>query len=264
MIKSKFLKRIHIMKEEWNVLIILDATRYDIFETLNDIKGTLEKVESLNTGTWMWIQDNFKKPYPNLIYVSGNPMVSKFKLSKIGLGDYFKIIDAWDIGWDSELNGVRPEPVTRIAIDTIKKYPNKRILIHYLQPHFPWLENPETNRGRGLLLEWTENKEKKHLHQMNTEEKKRFKGIMWDYVKMGKASVEECREGYISNFIIVMEEVKKLLKEIPKDKIVIISADHGECLGFPTEKGYVGHGPNLHEYRSLLEIPWFKVNLGEI
>lgn len=258
------MRTIKVMEEEWDILIILDACRYDIFEELNDIPGKLEKVLSANTGTWMWIIENFKKPYPNLIYVSGNPMVSNFKLSKIGRGDYFKIIDAWDIGWDEELKGVRPEAVTRIAIDTIKKYSNKRIIVHYLQPHYPWLKNKSANIGRGLSLEWTENKEKKHLHQMTFDEKSRFSGIVWDYAKLGRVSIQECREGYVNNFLIVLEEVKKLLKEIPKEKKVIISADHGECLGFPTEDGHLGHGPNLFKYKTLLEIPWFTVNhLGD-
>jgi len=259
------IRKVHVMEEEWDVLIILDACRYDMFEALNDIPGELEKVESLNTGTWMWIQDNFKHPYPDLIYVSGNPMVSKFKLSKIGMENYFKIVDAWDIGWDPEIKGVRPKAVTRIAIDVINKNPDKRVLVHYLQPHFPWLETgKEANRGRGLLLEWTENKEKKHLHQMSTSERRRFTGIVWDYVKMGQLDVEKCREGYVGNFQIVLEEVKKLLKNIPKNKKVIISADHGECLGFEAEHGYVGHGPNLHQYRTLLEIPWFTVDMEAV
>jgi len=257
------MKKIKVMKEKWDILILLDAMRYDVFEMFNNIKGKLKKVESLNTGTWMWLRDNFTKPYPELIYVSGNPMVTNFKLSKINREHFFTIVDAWDIGWDEELNGVRPDTITRIGINTIKKYPDKRIIIHYLQPHFPWLEHPQGNKGRGLLLEWTENKEKKHLQEMNIDERKRFQGIMWDYVKRGNLSIDECREGYISNVILILDEVKNLLKEIPKNKKVVISSDHGEALGFPEENGYVGHGPDLHQYRTLLEIPWLEVDLNE-
>jgi len=217
------MKKVKVMEEEWDVLILLDAMRYDVFEMFNDIKGKLTKVESLNSGTWFWIKDNFDKEYPDLIYVSGNPMVSKFKLSKIERDKLFEIVEAWDWCWNPKNNGVNPECVTRTAVGVIKDNPNKRILVHYLQPHFPWINKPEANIGRGLLLEWTENKEKKHLHQMNDLERDKFVGIIWDYVKRGKVSVEDCREGYIGNVVLILEEVRNLLKEIPKSKKVVIA-----------------------------------------
>ena len=41
----------HIMDEDWDNLIILDACRYDLFEEVNTIDGTLESRISLGSAS---------------------------------------------------------------------------------------------------------------------------------------------------------------------------------------------------------------------
>jgi len=52
---------------------------------------------------------------------------------------FYKIIDAWDYGWNSFLGTVPPWILNRIALNAIRRFKNKRFIIHYIQPHAPYL-----------------------------------------------------------------------------------------------------------------------------
>jgi len=259
--EDRLIKIQEVPDSKWDVLIILDACRYDVFEYLNDIPGTLEKRASKNTTTYDWIQANFKKAYPDILYISGNPMVSKFKLSEFKADTFIDIEPVWDYGWDEKLKAVPPEPVTDASIKLINKDPSlyKRFIVHYLQPHTPYLKNPKTHIGRGMLWEFRESKENRSLPMSEVNKM----GPTLLYYARSKFTDEELRIAYFNNVLYVLEEVKRLLKNIPKDKEVIISSDHGECLGYEEENMLWGHAPNL-PYMSARIVPWFRVDMSAI
>jgi len=248
-------KELKVLNEEWDVLIVLDACRFDVFQVCNTIPGELEVRRSLGSCTEQWFRNNFKDTHnDNIVYISGNPYVSEWKIVEgtLGLGylPFYKIIEVWDWAWDSERKCVPPEPVTRAGIEAIKEYKNKKFIIHYLQPHFPFLRMNRTI-GRGLLLDYLQDKEKRFLTR---DEMSKIEGVIWHYIG-DRVSVEEAREGYVNNVLYVLEEVEKLIKEIPKDMTIRITADHGEMLGYNKES--FGHG--FIDTPSLREVPWFKV-----
>jgi len=55
-------KVLNVMEEEWDYLIILDACRYDYFESLYKefFDGELEKRVSLGSDTLKWCLESFK------------------------------------------------------------------------------------------------------------------------------------------------------------------------------------------------------------
>ena len=65
-------KKIDILKDNWKVLIILDACRYDSFKKYYKkfLKGQLKKNISCATWTLEWLEKTFTKKYNDIIYVS--------------------------------------------------------------------------------------------------------------------------------------------------------------------------------------------------
>jgi len=47
--------------------------------------------------------------------------------------------DIWNEGWDEKEKTVLPDTLTEAAIKIIKKHPVKRFIIHYVQPHAPYI-----------------------------------------------------------------------------------------------------------------------------
>jgi hypothetical protein len=138
-----------VMEEDWDTLIILDACRYDFFEKLYKdylLSGKLEKRISQGSGTVEWLKNNFTGKYA-VTYISANPFVNSYGLSLGRLHErcksswkatehFSRIIDVWDFGWDENLCTVPPTEVNKAY--SSNKDGNRKI-IHYLQPHRPYL-----------------------------------------------------------------------------------------------------------------------------
>lgn len=92
--------------------------------------------------TWM-MPENISWLLSGCRIISANPYInSKTEVKGFNARKHFyKIIDVWDSGWNDELGTVPPENVNRIALNIIKQFAHvqKRFIIHYLQPHFPYI-----------------------------------------------------------------------------------------------------------------------------
>ena len=227
-------KGIKVMEEDWDYLIVLDGCRYDYFKILNNIiPGKLEKKFSVGPATGTWILRNFSDRYYDIVYVSGNALVSPSALKRrpskkllermlsVGFNPFFHIDNVWRYSWDDIIGTVLPKEITNAALRNVQKYPSKRMIIHYIQPHDPLIHGP---RG------WVEK------------------------VCKGELSIDEVKVGYAKNLKTVIYEVERLRKRL-KGKIVI-TADHGQGLG--------DYWIYKHPYfliSPLMEIPWL-ITLG--
>ncbi|MBI1978611.1 MAG: hypothetical protein HYS62_00950 [Candidatus Aenigmarchaeota archaeon] len=128
---------IKVLEREWNNLIILDSCRYDIFERMNTIKGKLTKEISRGSNTLEWIRGNFRGlKKTDIDYISASPYISEEVLAKEIGHNPFNIIDVWNWGWDDSLKVVHPQTM----VDAVKSYyKGNRTVIHFLQPHQPFL-----------------------------------------------------------------------------------------------------------------------------
>lgn len=234
-----------IHKTDWELLIILDACRFDYFkENYQDyINGKLTKAHSEGIDTFEFLRKCFPDYY-DLTYVSGaTPVNSVIKPNPHGMGHLYRgyvprnhferIIDVWNFGWSDSLGTVPPHRVTTAAINNI----SEKMIVHYFQPHAPFISEPK-------LLGFTGNKVGK------------MRGIppdspIWENAK---ENVELLKKAYEGNLRLVLLETKRLLEVIGDffNKIVITS-DHGEGLG---EDGVFGHNKN---HRILRVIPWLEV-----
>ena len=272
------------MDENWDYLIILDACRFDYFSKYygNYLQGKLDKVYSVASCTPEWCKKSFKEYYGDVVYVSGNPYInSRTQVGGfLGKNHFSKIIDVWEWAWDDKIGTVRPENITEAAIDCRKKYSEKRLIIHYLQPHSPYLNydfqagfsKPNVETGKVLtdlqniktdnIVEKTvdyfsswaykwgffnSNPSWKIRELLNLNPKTPMDAIRR---KLGNSGLQHA---YICNLKLVLFQVNKLVQNLSGK--IIITADHGELLG---------EGNNYsHPYGSsnslLREVPWFTI-----
>jgi hypothetical protein len=225
-----------IFEEDWDNLVLLDACRYDLFAETVDLDGRLESRISRGATSPEFIRGNFTgAELHDTVYVTGN-------------GWYFKLRD--EIGAELhaerqvEHDGLDPTPITDAALEAAAQYPNKRLLVHYMHPHYPYLGETATGDFDGFDLQ--------------------ADGLIGD-IQRREVSIpdEVMRQAYVETLDAVLDEVAKLL-DVFEGKTVV-SADHGELLGdrcFPLPvKDYAHHGKLYVE--ELVKVPWFVHESGQ-
>lgn len=266
-----------ITKGNWKYLIILDACRYDYFEKVYKkyLSGKLEKLISLGNDTPTWLKKIFgDKKYNDIVYVSANPYINSWGIERDGFNaimHFYKIYDVWDWGWDEKTKTVHPKEVNKAALKAAKLHPNKRLIIHYIQPHFPFLSLGPIQEGwmRDIKEEYKEKQKiitKVRWFVGNLPVKVFGPQRIWKIRrKLGLAPIEEyeavakvfglegLRRTYMKNLLIALRYVKKLVGNL-QGKIVVTS-DHGDILG---ENGLYGH-PAWSQHPLQLEVPWLEI-----
>lgn len=229
---------VNVVDKDWDYLILLDACRYDIFAQENWLEGQLEKVTSQGSTSIEFLNKNFTDYYDDIVYISANGFVnpldiedSNYARKPFNSDEHFHDVIPLFMDDDAQEKGVtKPEAVTAAAIEADKEYPHKRKIIHYMQPHTPFI-------GEYQLTD----EEAKHHEDLLS------KGNSW----------EEIEKAYRSNLRRVLESVEELLEHI--DGRIVITADHGEALG---EWGLSMHPHSIY-IKELVEVPWFVINQGE-
>lgn len=228
-----------IFEEDWDNLIVLDACRYDEFAARSDLPGRLEKRRSVASMTHEWVRANFaNKQLYDTVYVSASGQFLHDKDTHCGeVHQFIGLIDETHRHGSGEGKFCPPEIVTDAAIEAATDYPNKRLLVHYLQPHNPYL-GPS-----GKDFEYHSSLDKT--------------------VKRSPITEETLRAAYRENLDMVLEEVERLFEEL-RGKTVVTS-DHGELLGereFPIPVKRYGHPAGIY-MDELVEVPWLEYQNGE-
>lgn len=264
-----------IMEKDWDNLIILDACRYDYFERIykDYFRGTLKKAISPGSETVEWCEKVFKKYYKNTVYVSANPYVNSKGIGKIDARkNFYKIIDVWDWGWDAEKGVATPENVNHAALKARMDFSDKRLIIHYMQPHAPYLSlkdvdgnrmDPPASHGKISLLTriraFTDMKLEGWLGRKRVGKIRELLGlppVRTEEAVLRKVGKERLRRAYEENLKIVFKNVSKLVKKLPGK--TVITADHGELL---FEGGEYGHIYGKH-VPALIEVPYLEIERG--
>jgi len=263
-----------VVNEDWKYLIVLDACRYDYFERIYPefFKGSLRRVRSVGTYTAEWLRNSFPDYYEDVVYIAANPHVnSKKSVKRFTASNHFaEIYDLWDYGWSPKYRTVHPKDANNEMLKVSRENPEKRIIIHYNQPHEPYL-NIEVSRRYASPRE--RRLARSFWRIIRFALNKRLFGLMpyWKLREFLGASPacamdevrrvygeKAIREAYEDNLRIVLAYVNKLLGEL-KGRVVITS-DHGELLG---EDGLYLHPQIKHPILS--NVPWFVVeNAKEI
>lgn len=246
------------MNLDWDNLLILDACRADMFEEAFDTDSFDEyrRVHSIGCSSPEWIRESFAgKEYPDTVYVTANPWVSK-----IAADSFCEIINLWIENYPiseadlqdaidlSEVDGVDIDDSPTIYADelsdaarkTQERYPNKRLIIHYFQPHAPVVGNPDGSRRNEVLRELNPG----------------------GALRNGEVSREEVWEAYLDNLKYVFTHAEQLADDLEGRSA--FSADHGELFGdriWPIPMRAYEHPSGLR-HPKLTQVPWAIKEVG--
>ena len=229
---------IDVFAEDWDTLCILDACRYDMFARCSNLPGQLERRESRGSATTEFLRANLDgRDLRDTVYVTANPQLYRNRES-IAV-DFHDVIHVWrEEGWDEEYGTVLPETVTEYAFRAAEKYPNKRLVVHYMQPHYPFIGS-ETDFDKG------------HLTGAQREN-------VWNQLLLGTLDAE--RETvwriYEANLERALPHVETLMTEL--DGKTVVTADHGNMIGeraFPLPIREWGHPRGIYT-DELVTVPW--------
>lgn len=210
-----------VLEKDWDNLIVLDACRYDMYQ---EVFGESDKRISLGSHSAEFLQRNFGDGvFDDIVYVNTNVHFTDPKMEEhIGKSGIFHTkFDAYN----REEGKLTKESLVDNAVDEAitaeKLFPNKRKIIHFMQPHRPFLGSELEERGE-----------------------------IYKLAELGKISRKDIIEAYKQNIEILTEEIERLNQEL--DGKTVITGDHGELLG---ENGIYDHfrGSNA---KALREVPW--------
>ncbi|GAA0671466.1 hypothetical protein GCM10009020_17400 [Natronoarchaeum mannanilyticum] len=235
-----------VMSRDWDNLFIFDACRSDMFEEVVGVDqfDSYETIRSKGGNSPEWIRNNFNgKTYNDTIYVVANPWTHVLEQDI-----FFKVIDVFEEKemvqscssidfekWDDV--GTVPasvmNDVTRKIHDT---HPDKRLIVHYFQPH-----DPVIGRGDGEI-------------EIDEELEPRTNLVT------GRVSPGEIWDGYSRNLQYVYHYAEKLMDDL--DGKTVISADHGELLGeilWPIPVRGYAHPEGVY-HPNLTTVPWAEID----
>ncbi|MCJ7450367.1 MAG: hypothetical protein MUP58_01360, partial [Candidatus Nanohaloarchaeota archaeon QJJ-9] len=153
---------VKVVDEEWDYLIILDACRYDIFKEVNEIEGELKKKTSRGSTTIEFLNRNFTDYYDDIVYISGNGFVNPFDIHEENYQrenfdsskHFYKVVPTYleEENYEYDNVGLKPEAVIDKALEAEERFPEKRKIIHFMQPHTPFIgEYQLTKENNGYL-----------------------------------------------------------------------------------------------------------------
>jgi len=242
---------INALTEDWDNLLVLDACRYDTFAELHTLPGRLTRRFSVASATLEWLQKTIgDREFHDTVYVTANPRVSRYE------EQFHEVVPAWRTHWDEELKVVPPDTLAEIAVETFERHPDKRIVVHFMQPHIPFIG--EFGRSKIGIHDGT-------TKGVNRAAGREYTDNVEPYVLLRRGDLEKgaVMGAYRENVELALPAVKQLL-DVFEGKTVV-TADHGEMfgdIGWPTPFRVYGHRLRTPATK-LLEVPWLEHDSGE-
>jgi len=242
---------VRIMDEEWDNCFVLDACRYDLFADRHEFPGELRKVASAGSQSLEFMRHNFAgETHHDTVYVTANPFTTRLD------DDIFhRVVDCFADEWDEDLGTVPPEAVVEATRAAHERYPEKRLLVHFMQPHYPFIGETGRALDSGGVTGHV-------AGQAQTDERT---ASVWDRLDAGDPdlSVESVWAAYAENFDLVQEHAADLAEAL--DGKTVVTADHGNLVGerlWPVPLREYGHPAELR-VPELVDVPWHELPADE-
>jgi hypothetical protein len=236
---------VDIVAEDWDNLLILDACRYDLFARHNSLPGRLESRQSRGSHTIEFLRGNFTdRDLQDTVYISASPQLYAQRDSL--RATFHDVVHVWsEEGWDQTHGTVLPETMAEYARRASEQYPDKRIIVHFMQPHYPFIGSPELNARSPF-------------------EPSEEKLDIWGELMLRERSVDPAViwEAYRDNLLLVLPVVKDLMNTLSGRTVV--TSDHGNMVGersFPIPIREWGHPPGIYT-KELVKVPWLVYDNG--
>ncbi|MDQ2072346.1 sulfatase-like hydrolase/transferase [Haloarcula sp. H-GB4] len=186
--------------KEWMVNTFTEEHRTQINRTTQiSSNAWVDSVltEDVDFGFWSPTRGSFLESHPIFANLMSRPTLTKDDFAE------FKSLSHLN----EEYGVVPAETVTDHAIDTGRKSSPEKMLVHYMQPHAPYLRNT-TQNGQ----------------EITSTEKDPFGELR------SQGNKAEIFELYLDNLRYVLDSVELLLNNLDRER-VLITADHGELFG---------------------------------
>jgi len=212
------------MDKEWDVLLLLDATRYDIYcDVVSEEAQLCRSVASMSNE---FIRNTFQgRKLHDTVYLTDNPYAALIN------DEVFYHLRMVEMATNNQT--IPPREMGKRAKDIASEFPDKRLIVHFMQPHDPYFGPSGCNLPT-----------------------QRF----WQKARAGKVPVSQLNAAYRENLKLVADIAFDVAESVTGK--TIISSDHGELLGdrgYPIPIREFGH-PEGYYRPELVHVPWH--NLG--
>jgi hypothetical protein len=249
----------HVYDEDWDLLVILDACRVDVLESVADEYDFIETVDSrwsVGSHSHEWLTQTFSEDYAdeiaNTAYVSGNGHTHETFVEReyppdetvpfcwpnwrtVGTEDFGQLDMLWETAHQDEL-GVPPRAITDRTVEVARESDYDRLIAHYMQPHIPYIAGALAEDRSPTDIE--------------------AKG--WKLLESGDADHDEVWQLYEDNLRLVLDEVKLLLENVDAENVVV-TADHGNAFGEYTIHGH----PEGMLLPCVKTVPWVETQASD-
>lgn len=230
-----------IWSKDWDVLLVLDACRTDhMYEVAPD--SWLPERNASRQTRWSeascsrtWISRAIAGATPDdkqtLAYLTGNPFSGQSHPHTDGIPlcaeEYAELWEGWRYHWGAGPHNVPtmpPDPITDHVIDTWRNRAEKgvdRLIAHYMQPHYPFINRPGTGPDGHTQLETWGNPDSTGI---------------FDQLRLGEIGQEEIDTAFRENTAWILDQIEPIAENV--DAKIAISADHGNGFG---KLGAFGH-----------------------
>lgn len=269
-VSSRYPRGDNVLHENWDLLVILDTCRYDAlmeakqtgeFECLDS--ASIESRYSVGGSTLEWTAQTFRKSHQQYAgqvdYIAGNILVEEVldgRQTPESIDNAAWSPTKWDILPKSTLNEFisvggmrtvkgprkghedRPHPsaklVTDLAIEHGRDNDPDRLIVHYIQPHYPYYSAFESDE-RQELTDW--------------------EIFPFSYLRFGEISRSMVWNRYMEELYSGLDAIDTLIQNYDADRVAI-TADHGEAFGerFFGVQGYKHRVGMLHP--KVRRVPW--------
>lgn len=238
-----------VWKRTWDLLIVLDACRWDLFREVAPEYGFLpDKVETTYSPASMseeWLEVHTAEQYTDELrqtaLLSGNINThwkSRFRDS------WGYLDEVWRHSWDDREGTVPATAITDATIDYIRNRAEdngtQRTIAWYFQPHRPFVP-----------VDWSDGFTFDRLTTRDRDLRQRNEFKLY---RDGEITREQLWRGYAANLRYVLDSVEVLLRNVDVDRAVVTS-DHGNLLG---ECNVYEH-PRDFPHPALRRVPWVTV-----
>jgi len=234
---------VDIFAENWDNLIILDACRLDLFKEHNTISGDLSTRQSRGSNTVEFLRGNVaSRDLWDTVYITANPQLNNHQDT---LNPSFHAVhDIWaGENWDDDQRTVLPETLASETRNIVSQYPNKRLIIHFVQPHMPFIDS-DIRFGEEMF---------------DTDEDP------WNWILKGEEEIarDKIWEAFAHNLELALPHVETLINHLSGKTVV--TSDHGQCIGdrsapFPHREW--GHPWGIY-IGPLVTVPWLECEFEE-
>lgn len=229
---------IDVMAEDWDNLVILDACRYDMMAEHAPPDWDVQRRQSPGSESSEFIKKSFRgRELHDTVYVTANPHAPD-----ISDGTFHAMEFLLEEYWNAEYQTVMPETMVEQTLAAHQQYPDKRLISHWMQPHFPFIGELGQTLGTTGIGKKSNVGDAPHpwVALMESED----------------IEAERVIEAYNENLREAMGPLQTLINQLQGKTIV--TADHGNLIGewtWPLPLRTFGHPKKLHK-EELVMIPW--------